>query len=183
MKLDNDDKQNWRSRLKEIITQKIKSQSIAPITEKSIKEIVTEEENEQDLRSQLKKGIIQRTEPLSTAQTPFIKEMKTDEEQKEIETDEETVKTTEEQTKRRELIHVYLTSTMEKEENKQEEQNRRKELLHVYSKLTMDNEDKQTEQDEMETYLRTSTEEELKSSMEEEYDEDEPFEENNNEGK
>ena len=70
---------------------------------------------------------------------------------------------------------------MEKEENKQEEQNRRKELLHAYSKLTMDNEDEQMEQDKMETYLRTSTEEELKSSMEEEYNEDQPFEEQDDE--
>jgi hypothetical protein len=76
--------------------------------------------------------------------------------------------------KRRELIHVYLTSTMEKEENEQEEQNRRKELLHAYSKLTMDNADEQTEQDEMEMYLRTSTEEK--------YDKNEPFEEHDNEG-
>jgi hypothetical protein len=44
--IDNDKEQNLRSRLKEIITQKIKSQSIAQSTEKSIEEIATEEDNE-----------------------------------------------------------------------------------------------------------------------------------------
>src|SRR5271168_1512395 len=72
---------------------------------------------------------------------------------------------------------------MEKETNKQEELNRRRELLHAYSKCTMDDKDKQTEQGEMEVYLRTSMEEEQKSSMKEEYDEDEAFEKNNDEGK
>jgi hypothetical protein len=87
-----------------------------------------------------------------------MEEMESDEEDKETETDEETVETTEEQMKIRELIHAYLT-------------------------FTMDNKDKQMEQDKTETYLRTSTEEEQKSSMEEEYDEDEPFKENDDEGK
>src|SRR5271168_377334 len=41
----------------------------------------------------------------------------------------------------------------------------------------MDNNEEQTEQDEIDTYLRTSTEEEQKPSTWEEYDEDEPFEE------
>jgi hypothetical protein len=118
IKLENDDEQNQRNQLKEIITQRIKSQSIAQSTAKSIEEIATEEDEETE----------------------------TDE--------EETVETTKEQKKRRELIHVYLTSMM-------------------------DNKDEQTEQDETETYLRTSMEEEQKSSMEEEYNEDEPFEENN----
>jgi hypothetical protein len=73
---------------------------------------------------------------------------------------------------------------MEKEENEREEQNDRRELLHAYSKHTMDNYDEQTEQDETDTdtYLKTSTEEERKPSTQEEYDEDKPFEENN-EGK
>src|SRR5271168_346728 len=121
IKLDNDDEQSLRSQLKEIITQKIESQLIVR-SEKSIEEIATDDENEQDLRSRLKKGIILRTEPLSIAQTPFIEEIEPDE--------EETVETTEEQKKRRELIHTYLTSTMDK--------------------------DKQTEQDETEMYLTTS---------------------------
>ena len=168
IKLENNDEQNQRSRLKEIITQIIKSQSIALTTEKSIEEIATNDENEQNLRSRLKKGIIQKTEPLSIAQTPFIKEMESDKEDEETETDKEFVETTKEQKERRRLIHAYLTSTMEKERNKQEEPNRRRELLHAYSRFTMDNEDEQMEQDETEMYLRTSTEEELISSMEEE---------------
>jgi hypothetical protein len=98
IKIDNDEEQNLRSRLKEIITQKIKSQLIAQSTGKSIKEITTEEDDERNLRSRLKKEMIQRTEPLSIAQTPFIKEMELDEE--ETETDKETVKTIEEQKKR-----------------------------------------------------------------------------------
>jgi hypothetical protein len=156
---------------------------IAQSTEKSIEEIATEEDNERNLRSRLKKGIIQTTEPLSITHTPFIEEIELDEEDKETETNDETVETTEEQIKRRELIHAYLTSTMEKEENKQEEPNRRRELLHAYSKFMMDNYNEQTEQDETDTYLKTSVEEEQKSSMEEEYDEDEPFEEHDDEGK
>jgi cation transport regulator ChaC len=84
--------------------------------------------------------------------------MKTDNEEEETDTDGETVETTEEQMKRRELIHVYLPSMM-------------------------DNKDEQTEQDKTETYLKTSMEEEQKSSMEEEYNEDKPFEENNDKGK
>jgi hypothetical protein len=103
--------------------------------------------------------------------------MESDEEEDETETDKETVETTEEQKKRRELIHTYLTSMMEKEENKQEEPSRTRELLHAYSKFTMDNEDKQMEQDGTETYLRTSTEKELNYSMEEEYNKDKPCEE------
>src|SRR5271168_2536194 len=109
--------------------------------------------------------------------------MESDEEDQEIETEEEFVETTKEQEERRRLIHAYLTSTMEKEENKREEQNDRRELLHAYSKHMMDNDEEQTEQDETNTYLRSSAEEEQKSSMEEEYDEDEPFEENDDEGK
>src|SRR5271168_187657 len=120
---------------------------------------------------------MQRTEPLSITQTPFIEEMESDEEDKETETDEEIVKTAEEQNERRRFIHAYFTSTMEKEENKQEELNRRRKLIHAYSKHTMDNDKEQTEQDEIDTYLRTSTEEELKSSTWEEYDEGEPLEE------
>src|SRR5271168_9086 len=169
IKIDNtEDEQNQRSRLKKLITQRLESQLIA---------LATEQENERDLRSRLKKGIIQRTEPLSITltQTPFIEEMESDEE--ETETDEETVETEQEQKKRRELIHAYWTSTMEKEENEQEELNRRRELLHAYSKLTMDNNDEQTEQDKTETYLRTSVEEEQKPSTWEEYDKEEPFEE------
>src|SRR6202795_3100001 len=87
---------------------------------------------------------------------------------KETETDEGIVGTPEEQKER--LIHAYLT--MEKDRDEQEEPNKRRELLHAYSKRTMDNDEEQTEQDETDTYLRTSTEEEQKSSIEEEYDED-----------
>src|SRR5271155_2300025 len=56
----------------------------------------------------------------------------------------------------------------------------------------MDNDEEQTEQDKIDTYLRTSAKEGQKSTMEEEYDEeepfeeyekDEPFEENDDEGK
>src|SRR5271168_1856683 len=193
IKLEDDDKQNQRSRLKELITQRLEAQSIA---------LSTEQENERDLRIRLKKGIIQRTEPLSTAQTPFIKEMETDEESeteedykrrrefihayltmdnedeqvnhKETETDEGIIGTPEEQKER--LIHAYLM--MEKDKNKQEEPNRRRELIHAYSKRTMDNDKEQTEQDETDTYLRTSMEEEQEPSTWEEYDEEEPFEEN-----
>src|ERR1700678_3077185 len=41
----------------------------------------------------------------------------------------------------------------------------------------MDNDEEQTEQDEIDTYLRTSTEEEQKPSTWEEYDKEQPFEE------
>ena len=159
IKIDNEEEQNLRSWLKEIITQKIKSQSIALSTEKSIEEIATEEDDEQNLRSRLKKGIIQTTEPLSITQTPFIEEMESDKEDEETETDKEIVETTEEQKERRKLIHA------------------RRELLHVYSKHTMDNDEEQTEQDKTDMYPRTSTEEEQKPLPQEEYDEDEPFKE------
>src|SRR5271168_574693 len=56
IKLENNDEQNQRSRLKELITQRLEAQSIA---------LATEQENERNLRTRLKKGIIQRTEPLS----------------------------------------------------------------------------------------------------------------------
>src|ERR1700678_3222107 len=79
IKLENDNEQNQRSRLKEIIKQRIESQSIAQPTEKTIEEIAQDDEDERNLRNRLKKGIILRTEPLSIAQTPFIKEMKSDE--------------------------------------------------------------------------------------------------------
>src|ERR1700678_3839551 len=188
-KLDDNDEQNQRSRLKEIIRQRIASQSIAQPTEKTIEEIAQNDENERDLRSQLKKGIIQKTKPLSITQTPFIEEMESDEEDQKTEMEEDTIETPEEQKKR--LIQAYLRSTMEKEETA-EEQNERRKLIHAYSKQTMDNDKEQTEQDEIDTYLRTSAEEEQKSSMEEEYDKeepfeeydkDEPFEENDDEGK
>src|ERR1700678_82400 len=181
IKLENDDEQNQRSRLKWIIRQRIESQSITQSTEKSIEKIAQDDGNERNLRSQLKKGIILRTEPQSIAQTqtPFIEEMESDKEDQEIETEEEFVETTEELEERRRLIHAYLTSTMEKEENEREQQNNRRELLHAYSKFTMDNDDKQIEQDKTETYLRTSTEEEQKPLTWEEYNEDEPFKEYN----
>src|SRR6202522_3720973 len=203
IKPEHDDEQSQRSRLKEIIKQRIESQSIAQPTERTIEEITEDDENERNLRNRLKKGIIQRTEPLSTAQTPFIKEMETDEESeaeedykrrrefihayltmdnedeqvdhKETETDEGIIGTPEEQKER--LLHAYLTSTMEKEENKREERNNRRELLHAYSKHMMDNDEEQTEQDETETYLITSMEEEQKPSTWEEYDEGKPLEE------
>src|ERR1700678_844488 len=217
-KLEDNNEQNQRSQLKAIIKQRIESQLIAQPTERTIEEITEDDENERNLRNRLKKGILQRTEPLLIAQTPFIKEMETDEESeteedykrrqefihayltmdnkddqvnhKETETDEGIIGTPEEQKER--LIHAYLTSTMEKEENEREEQNNRRELLHVYSKRTMDNDEEQTEQDEMKTYVRTSMEEEQEPSTWEEYDEeeplegydkDEPFEENDDEGK
>src|SRR5271168_2018652 len=215
-KLEDNDEQNQRSRLKEIIKQRIKSHSIAQPTERTIEETAEDDENEQNLRNRLKKGILQRTEPLLIAQTPFIEEMETDEESeteedykrrrefihayltmdnedeqvnhKETETDEGIIGTPEEQKER--LIHAYLT--MEKDKNAQEEPNRRRELIHAYSKQTMDNDKEQTEQDETDTYLRTSMEEEQEPSTWEEYgeeeplegyDKDEPFEENDDEGK
>ena len=61
IKLDNNNKQNLRSRLKEIITEKIESQLIAQ-SEKSIEEIATDHEDERNMRSRLKKGIIQKTD-------------------------------------------------------------------------------------------------------------------------
>src|ERR1700678_2033047 len=94
--------------------------------------------------------------------------------QEETGTDEGIVGTPEEQKKR--LIQAYLTSTMEEEETT-EEQNKRRKLIHAYSKRTMDNDEEQTEQDETETYLRTSMEEEQKPLTWEEYDEEQPFEE------
>src|SRR6202522_3135862 len=98
------------------------------------------------------------------------------EKQKEPETDEGIIGTPKEQKER--LLHAYLTSTMEKEENEREEQNNRRELLHMSSNRPMDNSEVQTEQDETDTYLRTSMEEEQEPSTWEEYDEEEPFEEN-----
>src|ERR1700678_4601600 len=53
IKLENDDEQNQRSRLKELITQRLEAQSIA---------LATEQENEQNLRTRLKRGMIQRAE-------------------------------------------------------------------------------------------------------------------------
>src|SRR5271168_3888482 len=205
-KLDHDDEQSQRSQLKEIIRQRIASQLIAQPTEKTIEEIAQNDENERNMRTRLKKGIIQKTEPLSTAQTPFIEEMESDEEDEESETEEDykrrrefihaylTMDNENEQVKQEEtetdegiigtpeeqkerLIQAYLTSTMEKEETT-EEQNERRELIHAYSKRTMDNDEEQTEQDETETYLRTSAEEEQEPSTWEENDEEEPFEEN-----
>jgi hypothetical protein len=58
IKLEEDDEQNQRSRLNEIIKQKIESQSIALSTEKPIEEIATNAKDEQDLRNRLQKGII-----------------------------------------------------------------------------------------------------------------------------
>src|SRR5271168_1116829 len=131
IKIGNEDEQNQRSRLKEIIRQRIASQSIAQPTEKTTEEIAQNDENERDLRSRLKKGIIQKTKPLSITQTPFIKEMESDKEDQKTETDEDTIETPEEQKKK--LIQSYLTSTMEKEETA-EEQNERRKLIHAYSK-------------------------------------------------
>ena len=98
-KLEDNDEQSQKSRLKEIIRQRMASQSIAPPTERTIEEIAQDDGNERNLRTRLKKGIIQRTEPLSTAQNPFIKEMETDEESE----------TEEDYKRRREFIHAYLT--------------------------------------------------------------------------
>src|ERR1700678_1433983 len=94
-KLENDDKQNQRSQLKEIIKQRIESQSIAQPTKKTIEEIAQDDEDEQNLRNRLKKGIIQRTEPLSIAQTPFIKETESRAEDQEIVTEGDTFETPE----------------------------------------------------------------------------------------
>src|ERR1700678_1507765 len=193
IKLEDNDEQNQRSRLKELITQRLEAQSIA---------LATERENERNLRTRLKKGIIQRTETPSTAQTPFIEEMESDEESEteedykkrrefihanltmdndeepenheETESDKGIVGTPEEQKRR--LLQAYLTSTMEGEETAKE-QNERRKLIHAYSERTMDNDEEQTGQDETETYLRTSMEEEQEPSTWEEYDEEEPLEE------
>src|ERR1700678_3257685 len=97
----------------------------------------------------------------------------------ETETEGDTVKTPEEQKKK--LIQAYLTSTMEEEETT-EEQNKRRKLIHAYSKRTIDNDEEQTEQDEIDTYLRTSTEEYNEEPFEEN-DEDESSKENDDEGK
>jgi hypothetical protein len=90
------------------------------------------------------------------------------EKREETETEGDTVETPEEQKKR--LIQACLTSTMGEEETA-EEQNERRKLIHEYLR-TMDNDEEQTEQDEIDTYLRTSAEEEQKSSMEEENDDE-----------
>src|SRR5271155_5116066 len=144
IKLENDDEQNQRSRLKELITQRLEAQSIA---------LATEQENERNLRSRLKEIIKQKIESQSIAQTqtPFIEEMESDEEGQETETEGDTVETPEVQKER--LIHAYLTTTMEKEENERKEApNRRRELLHAYSKLTMDNDKEKTEQDKIDDH-------------------------------
>src|ERR1700678_2205141 len=96
IKLEHDDEQSQRSRLKEIIKQRIESQSIAQPTKRTDEETAEDDENERNSRNRLKKGILQRTEPLSTAQTPFIKEMETDEESE----------TEEDYKRRREFIHA-----------------------------------------------------------------------------
>src|SRR5271168_5399347 len=74
IKLENDNTQDQRSRLKEIITQKIKSQSIARPTEKSIEEIAQDDENERNQRTRLKVIIKQKIESqsITQTQTPFI---------------------------------------------------------------------------------------------------------------
>src|SRR5580692_7851849 len=197
---------NWRSRRWEKPIQEVESPSITPKTEMSGK---LEDNDEQSQRSRLKEIIRQRmaSQSIAETQTPFIEEMESDEEdeesqteedykkrqefihayltmdnkneqlkQEETETDKGIVGTPEEQKKR--LIQAYLTSTMEKEETT-EEQNERRELIHAYSKCTMDNGEEQTEQDEIDMYLRTSTEEKQKPSTWEEYNEEEPFEEYN----
>src|SRR5271168_2749767 len=152
------DEPNWRSQKWEKPILEVESPLLASKTKMSIK---LENDDKQNHRSRLKQIIRQRIESQSIAQTqtPFIEEMELDEEDQEIETEEEFVETTEEQEERRRLIHAYLTSTMEKEGNREEQQNNRRELLHAYSKFTMDNDNKQTEQDKTETYLRTSMEE------------------------
>src|SRR6202522_1793848 len=199
IKLENNDEQNQRSRLKELITQRLEAQSIA---------LATKQEKQRNQRSRLEEIIKRRigSQSIAQTQTPFIEEMESDEEDEESETEEEykrrrefihahltmdnkneqvkqeetgtdkgIIGTPEEQKKR--LIQAYLTSTMEKEETT-EEQNERRELIHAYSKRTMDNGKEQTEQDEIDTYLRTSMGEEQKPSTWEEYDEEEPFEVN-----
>src|SRR5271168_4669791 len=181
IKLEDDDEQNQRSRLKELITQRLEAQSIA---------LSTKQENERDLRSQLKKGAIHNTKPLSITQAPFIEENETDEESE----------TEEDYKRRREFIHAYLTMDNEKEKQEETEtkgdtvetpKEQKRKLIHAYSKRMLDNDKEQTEQDEIDTYLRTSMEEEQKPSTWEEYEEEEPFEEydedksfkENNEGK
>src|SRR6202522_745329 len=74
IKIDNTkDKQNQRSQLKEIIKQRIESQSITQPTEKSIEEIAQDNKNEQDFRSRLKKRIIQKTEPCRSPKLHLLK--------------------------------------------------------------------------------------------------------------
>ena len=51
IKIDNDEEQNVRIRLKEIMTQKIKSQPITQTTERSIEEIAIDDKDERNLRS------------------------------------------------------------------------------------------------------------------------------------
>src|SRR5271168_1662138 len=179
-KLEDNDEQNQRSRLKEIIKQRIKSQSIAQPTERTIEEMETDEESETE------EDYKRRREFIHAYLTMDNEDKQVN--HKETETDEGIIGTPEEQKER--LIHAYLT--MEKDKNEQEEPNRRRELIHAYSKQTMDNDKVQTEQDETDTYLRTSMEEEQEPSTWEEYDEeeplegydkDEPFEENDDEGK
>src|ERR1700678_3461976 len=178
IKLENDDEQNQRSRLKELITQRLEAQSIA---------LATEQENERNQRSRLEEIIKRMIESQSIAQTqtPFIEEMESDEEDEESETEEE-------YKRRREFIHAMDNENeQDKQEETTEEQNERRKLIHADSKRTMDDKDEQTEQDKTEMYLRTSTEEEQKPSTWEEYDEEEPLEEyeedksfkNNDEGK
>src|ERR1700678_4701924 len=54
-KLEDNDEQSKRSRLKEIIRQRMASQRTAPPTERTIEEIAQDDENERNLRTRLKK--------------------------------------------------------------------------------------------------------------------------------
>src|ERR1700678_2782584 len=190
-KLEDNDEQSQRSRLKEIIRKRMASQSITPPIEKTIEEITQNDENERDLRTRLKKGMIQRTESQSIAQTqtPFIEEMESDEEDEESETEEDNKK-------RREVIHAYLTKDNENEQVKLEEtetdedavrtpEEQKKRLIQAYWTSTMKKaENKRTEQDDCRELLhayskrtmdndkgqteRDETETYLRTSMEEE---------------
>src|ERR1700678_1129377 len=114
IKIDENDEQNQRSQLIEIIKQRIESQSITQPAKGTIEEIAQDNKNKQNLGSRLKKGAIQTTEPLLITQTPFIEEMESDEEDEETETDEEElVETTKEQEER-----LVLGSPVKKLEKK-----------------------------------------------------------------
>src|SRR5271168_2377913 len=140
-KLEDNDEQNQRSRLKEIIKQRIKSQSIAQPTERTIEEMETDEESETEEDYKRRREFIHAYLTMDNEDKQVNHE--------ETETEGDIVGTPEEQKKR--LIQACLTSTMEEEETA-EELNERRKLIHAYSKHTMDNDEEQTEQDEIDTY-------------------------------
>ena len=86
IKLENNNEQNQRSWLKEIIKQRIESQSIALSIEKPIEEIAQVNENKQEQRSRLKEIITQRIKSQSIARPTekSIEEIAQDDKKKEI---------------------------------------------------------------------------------------------------